>query len=99
MALNQLGDRQVLSNSIDKNTDGTNNNIDTEKGSRFNRFGNGNARVGGRIAPVLPHLSGYDFTDSDSGSDILDKQLELEAGNSLQYRTCSWQKVRIFVLS
>jgi len=51
-----------------------------------------NKNVGGRIAPVLPHLSGYDF-GNESGEDILGKQIELEANNEIQYRTCSWQKV------
>ena len=54
-------------------------------------------KVGARIAPVLPHLRGADYSDTDSvnGTDILEKQLELESGNALQYRTCSWQKVSI----
>ena len=66
--------------------------FDAEKG-KPRRFESGDGRVGARIAPVLPHLSGYDFGDDDSGSDILGKQIEMEAGNALQYRTCSWQKV------
>ena len=57
----------------------------------------GGLKVGARIAPVLPHLRGADFSDSDSvnGTDVLEKQLELESGNALQYRTCSWQKVSV----
>jgi hypothetical protein len=66
------------------------------RGRQWPRFGGGDKPIGGRIAPVLPHLSNYDFADSDTGSDILGKQIELEAGNALQYRTCSWQKVRHF---
>jgi hypothetical protein len=52
-------------------------------------------QVGGRIAPVLAHLKGYDFgSDSDiSAAEILATQIEAESGNQLQYRTCSWQKV------
>ena len=39
-----------------------------------------------RIAPLL--------TDSDSDTDLsVGKQLELEATNSIKYRTCSWPKV------
>jgi hypothetical protein len=57
------------------------------------KFGRSDKSVGGRIAPVLPHLRGYDFGSDDSGEDILGKQIELEAGNAIQYRTCSWQKV------
>ena len=56
------------------------------------RFGTSDRSVGGRIAPVLPHLAGYDFGEDDAGSDILGKQIELEAGNDIQYRTCSWPK-------
>lgn len=50
---------------------------------------------GGRIAPVLPHLKGYDFS-SDESSDILGKQIEMEADSAIQYKTCSWRKVRLF---
>ena len=57
------------------------------------KYGHSDRSVGARIAPVLPHLRGYDFETDDSESDILGKQLELEAGNAIQYRTCSWQKV------
>lgn len=60
-------------------------------------------KVGARIAPVLPHLRGVDFSDSDSdwvaGSEIVGKQIELEAGNALQYRTCSWQKTAFLLFS
>ena len=34
--------------------------------------------------------------NSDSESGDVGRQIELEAGNSIKYRTCSWQKVRIF---
>lgn len=30
---------------------------------------------------------------SDSDTDDVGRQIELEAGNSIKYRTCSWQKV------
>jgi hypothetical protein len=61
-------------------------------GPGSNRFGTSDRSVGGRIAPVLPHLAGYDFGNDDTSSDILGKQIELEAGNDIQYRTCSWPK-------
>lgn len=32
--------------------------------------------------------------DSSSESSIIGKQLAMEADNAIQYRTCSWQKVR-----
>jgi len=35
--------------------------------------------------------------DSDSDSNVsVEKQMELEAGNAIKYRTCSWPKVGIF---
>ena len=32
------------------------------------------------------------LTDDPEKKDV-DKQIELEAGNAIKYRTCSWQKV------
>ena len=37
-----------------------------------------------------------DGTDSDIS---IGKQMEMEAGNAIKYRTCSWQKVRYSFLS
>jgi hypothetical protein len=70
-------------------------NLDAEKGSkgRYGKYGNSDKSVGGRIGPVLGHLASYDFGSDDSSSDILGKQLEMEANDAIQYRTCSWQKV------
>lgn len=81
-------------NTLDNKTDnGSGSGVDAEKGNK-SRFGHsGNSTICARIAPVLPHLQGYDLGSDDSGSDILGKQIELEAGNAIQYRTCSWQKV------
>lgn len=30
---------------------------------------------------------------SDTDTETIGRQIELEAGNSIKYRTCSWQKV------
>lgn len=77
--------------TIDPQMDSSNSdNVDLEG---RNNFGFSNKEAGGRIAPVLPHLKGYDFGSEDSGEDILGKQIELESENAIQYRTCSWQKV------
>jgi hypothetical protein len=57
-------------------------------------YSRSNKSAGPRIAPVLPHLEAYDFGNDDSGSDILGKQIELDVGSDIKYRTCSWQKVR-----
>lgn len=57
-------------------------------------FGGRNIYIGGRIGPVLSSLSSnYNSDSDDSSSAILIKQKESEAGASIQYRTCSWQKV------
>lgn len=70
--------------------------------------GYGSTVVGKRIAPVLAHLK-PPVRDAESRpasisgrsetSDILGQQIELEKGNALQYRTCSWQKVSRFFRS
>jgi hypothetical protein len=57
-------------------------------------FGGPNVVVGPRIGPVITGQSSDSDTD-DSSSAILGKQLALEEGCAIQYRTCSWQKVRI----
>ncbi|KAL3420696.1 neutral amino acid [Phlyctema vagabunda] len=81
--------------------DGTNINtgprVADKKGSRF---GASNFVVGPRIGPVLPHLAATIFENSDdSGSDILGKQIELEAENAIKYRTCSWPKTAALLFS
>ncbi|KXJ87795.1 transmembrane amino acid transporter protein-domain-containing protein [Microdochium bolleyi] len=55
--------------------------------------------------PIVGQLSEKDKTDSvprDSASDqsvSIGKQMELEAGNAIQYRTCSWQKTAALLFS
>ena len=56
-------------------------------------FGGPNTVVGPRIGPVITNV-GSDSDSEDSSSAILQKQIALEAGCAIQYRTCSWQKVR-----
>ena len=51
---------------------------------RRDKFGRSDKNVGARIAPVLPHLVGYVNSSDDSGSDILGKQIEMEAGNAIK---------------
>jgi hypothetical protein len=72
---------------------GENGDLEGAQPEGHSRYGTSDRSVGGRIAPVLPHLANYDFGNDDTGSDILGKQIELEAGNDIQYRTCSWPKV------
>ncbi|KAI0390245.1 amino acid transporter [Xylariaceae sp. FL0594] len=69
-------------------------------------FGGPNTSIGPRIAPRIAPVSGVtsgdDGDDSDSGlsSDaILQKQLAEEAGSTIQYRTCSWQKTAALLFS
>ena len=56
-------------------------------------FGGPRVRVGPRIAPVLDSISLDNSSGDESSSVILAKQLEVEAGHAIKYRTCSWQKV------
>ena len=50
-----------------------------------------NGEKGGRKMSRIAGIMGGD-SDQDSQLDV-GKQLELEATNSIKYRTCSWQKV------
>jgi hypothetical protein len=49
--------------------------------------------------PVTKSISGnvdgrrMSLEDAESEDITVGKQMELEAGNAIQYRTCSWQKV------
>ena len=47
---------------------------------------------GGRRASRVAGVARQNMTDSDSDLTV-GKQMELEAGNAIKYRTCSWQKV------
>ena len=93
LPITKMALKEDRSSSDEKKSPTRNANLDAETGNR-SKYGHSNGAAGGRIAPVLPHLSNYDFGD-DSGSDILGKQIELEADNAIKYRTCSWQKVRL----
>ncbi|CAG8980257.1 hypothetical protein HYALB_00010258 [Hymenoscyphus albidus] len=95
-------EKKLSSNGdLDKHNDTTLTNSDLENDTTAgrSRHGTSDKSVGGRIAPVLPHLRGYDFGSDDDGSNILGKQIELEAGNDIQYRTCSWQKTAALLFS
>lgn len=46
--------------------------------------------------PVTKSIAGDQGTTNDSDTDVsvsVGKQMEMEAGNAIKYRTCSWQKV------
>jgi hypothetical protein len=59
-------------------------------------FGGPNVRIGPRIAPVIAPIPSDSNSDSDlSSNQILQKQMADEENCSIQYRTCSWQKVRL----
>lgn len=58
-------------------------------------FGGPGVKIGPRIAPLLVPVGAPGESDSDINSDeILLKQRESEQNSAIQYRTCSWQKVR-----
>lgn len=76
--------------ALDLSQDKTSTYYDTEKN------GIGGPRRGSRIDKPIEDR-GLD-TDSDSNFTV-GKQMELEAGNAIKYRTCSWPKVlTLFVL-
>ncbi|KAI0180144.1 transmembrane amino acid transporter protein-domain-containing protein [Hypoxylon sp. FL1284] len=64
-------------------------------------FGGPRVRIGPRIAPqIVPVNEEIRDSNSELSSDaILNKQLEEESGNAIQYRTCSWQKTAALLFS
>lgn len=57
-------------------------------------------RIGGkpmkRIDGALKRRTSISGQGDDSSADFsIGKQIEMEAGNAIQYRTCSWPKVRL----
>ena len=63
-------------------------------------FGGENVHVGPRIAPIPDHLRAEQAEHSDDDAHaILEKQLASEAGEAIQYRTCSWQKTAALLFS
>lgn len=62
-------------------------------------FGGSGVTIGPRIAE-LPEFVRNETSDSEDSSDaILNKQIAAEAGNDIQYRTCSWQKTAALLFS
>ena len=58
-------------------------------------FGGPRTKIGARIAPQTIGLDPTADSESDINSDdLLIKQRESEQNSAIQYRTCSWQKVR-----
>ena len=51
----------------------------------------GDGRKGSRVGGALKGPT--TLTDDESSVMSVGKQMELEAGNSIKYRSCSWQKV------
>ncbi|KAH7325777.1 transmembrane amino acid transporter protein [Stachybotrys elegans] len=62
-------------------------------------FGGRHVAVGPRITPPLDGPADFEPVNEDSNSAYLAKQLEDEAGNGIQYRTCSWQKTAYLLFS
>ncbi|KAG4032103.1 hypothetical protein MFRU_007g00170 [Monilinia fructicola] len=72
-----------------------------KKPSWRSTWGFGPVTIGPRIAPVLPHLRDTEIvaSDSEGGSDILNKQIQAEEGSAIKYRSCSWQKTAALLFS
>lgn len=54
--------------------------------------GPGGRRMSRIDKPLVKPITGGEMSDSDSGMTV-GKQMEMEAGNAIKYRTCSWPKV------
>ncbi|ESZ89592.1 hypothetical protein SBOR_10023 [Sclerotinia borealis F-4128] len=73
-----------------------------KKPSWRSTWGFGRITIGPRIGPVLPHLrveADSTSIDSDSGNDILNKQIKAEADSTIKYRSCSWQETAALLFS
>ena len=55
-----------------------------------------NERRGSRRTSRIGGPVGRKLSIGDPETDSVGKQMELEASNSIKYRTCSWQKVRAY---
>jgi hypothetical protein len=63
-------------------------------------FGGKGVTVGPRIAPIADHVKGdISASESETAEDILSKQIDSEASNGIQYRTCSWKKTACLLFS
>ncbi|KAK3685358.1 amino-acid permease [Podospora appendiculata] len=65
-------------------------------------FGGRNVVVGPRIGPVLDSIfegSSESEPEENGAAAILDKQIALEDGHAIKYRTCSWQKTAALLFS
>lgn len=62
-------------------------------------FGGPNVRIGPRIAPIVAPIgsetAATSSSDLSNAEDIMLKQKSDEENCAIQYRTCSWQKVRL----
>jgi hypothetical protein len=73
----------------------------TISSTRFaSMFGGKGVVVGPRIAAVPVNLKGDGSgSEAETADDILNRQIEGEAGNAIQYRTCSWKKTACLLFS
>lgn len=63
-------------------------------GGWANVFGGPGVTVGPRIEHISEHMVSKDAAGNESADAIRTQQREAEDGCAIQYRTCSWQKVR-----
>ncbi|KAF7860754.1 hypothetical protein EAF04_008272 [Stromatinia cepivora] len=73
-----------------------------KKLSWLSTWGFGPVKIGPRIGPVLPHLrmdADASSISSDSGNELLNKQIQAEEGSAIKYRSCSWQKTAALLFS
>ena len=74
--------------------------VEEKKSARWaSAFGGKDIQVGPRIAPLLGQKREGDPESHDSAEAILEAQKAAEDGQSIQYRTCSWQKTAALLFS
>jgi hypothetical protein len=99
--LNPAHNPNRTANTTDHGLNTTNVNLDPEKANRtMELYDPENITIGGRRlkrveAPLLRRGqdSPTSSPDDSSAEFSVGKQIEKEAGNAIQYRSCSWHKV------
>jgi hypothetical protein len=68
-------------------------------GSNGEARSNSNTSSNEKKDPELGRIESPSRRDMDDSSITVGKQMELEAGNAIKYRTCSWQKTASLLFS
>lgn len=69
-----------------------------EKEAEAQRRGSTILPDGRKMSRIGPPPSVFKVTADSDSQDEISRLVELEAGNAIKYRTCSWQKVNAYPL-